>query len=210
MSGLFITMEGTDGSGKTTQIKLLSDYLEKAGYDVVCTREPGGTKIGEKIRSILIDTENKNMSNITEMFLYSAARAQLVKEVIIPKMNGGGIVISDRFVDSSIVYQGMAREIGEKEVKEVNKYAVGNLLPDITFLLELDFEKGIKRKKQQSKLDRIEGENLYFHKKVFYGYKKLASKNSNRIKVIDASLSENEIHKIIVESVNSLINGRSF
>ncbi len=210
MSGLFITMEGTDGSGKTTQIKLLSDYLEKAGYDVVCTREPGGTKIGEKIRNILIDAENKNMNDITEMFLYSAARAQLVKEVIIPKMNGGGIVISDRFVDSSIVYQGIAREIGEKEVKSVNKYAVGNLLPDITFLLELDFEKGIERKRQQSKLDRIEGENLYFHKKVFYGYKKIASKNSQRIKVIDASLSENEIHKIIVENVNSLINGRSF
>lgn len=210
MSGLFITMEGTDGSGKTTQIKLLSDYLKKEGYDVVCTREPGGTEIGEKIRNILIDAENKNMSDITEMFLYSAARAQLVKEVIIPKMKSGGIVISDRFVDSSIVYQGIARDIGEKEVKEVNKYAVRNLSPDITFLLELDFKKGIERKKQQSKLDRIESESIYFHKKVFYGYKKLASKNSQRIKVIDASLSENEIHNIIVENIELLINGRSF
>ena len=122
MSGLFITLEGTDGSGKTTQINRLKEYFSERGYRVVCTREPGGTPIGEKIREIIIDKNNSEMANITEALLYAAARAQLVNEVIEPVLKDGGVVISDRFLDSSLVYQGFARGMGENFIKNINKY----------------------------------------------------------------------------------------
>ncbi len=121
MSGLFITMEGTDGAGKTTQIKLLEKHLKDKGFKVVCTREPGGTPISEKIREIIIDKNNSEMTDMTEALLYAAARAQHVNDVILPTLKEGGIVISDRFVDSSVVYQGFARSIGERLIKSINK-----------------------------------------------------------------------------------------
>ena len=158
MSGLFITIEGTDGAGKTTQIGLLEKYLTDKGFKVVCTREPGGTPISEKIREIIIDRNNAEMTDITEALLYAAARAQHTSEVILPTLNDGGVVISDRYLDSSIVYQGFARGMGEKLIKSINKYAVGELEPDITFLLRLKPEDGILRKEKQSELDRIEME----------------------------------------------------
>ena len=137
MSGLFITMEGTDGAGKTTQINRLAQYFEDKGYKVICTREPGGTPISEKIREIIIDKNNTEMTDMTEALLYAAARAQHTQEVILPALKEGDIVISDRFVDSSVVYQGFARSIGERLIKNINKYAVGDLEPDITFFLKL-------------------------------------------------------------------------
>ena len=124
MSGLFITLEGTDGSGKTTQINRLKEYFSEKGYRVVCTREPGGTPIGEKIREIIIDKNNSEMANITEALLYAAARAQLVNEVIEPVLKDGGVVISDRFLDSSLVYQGFARGMGENFIKNINRAGV--------------------------------------------------------------------------------------
>ena len=133
MSGLFITLEGTDGSGKTTQINRLKEYFSEKGYRVVCTREPGGTPIGEKIREIIIDKNNSEMANITEALLYAAARAQLVNEVIEPVLKDGGVVISDRFLDSSLVYQGFARGMGENFIKNINRAGVNSLERTLLF-----------------------------------------------------------------------------
>lgn len=205
MSGLFITMEGTDGSGKTTQIKLLEEYLLNKGYKVVCTREPGGTPISEKIREIIIDKNNSEMTDMTEALLYAAARAQHVSQVILPTLKEGGIVISDRFVDSSIVYQGFARSIGERLIKNINKYAIEDLEPDITFFLKLRPEDGLKRKKAQSELDRLEAEKFSFHQRVYDGYVRLSKRCKNRIQVIDALKNVDEIHTEIINGINSLL-----
>lgn len=205
MSGLFITMEGTDGAGKTTQIKLLEEYLLNKGYKVVCTREPGGTPISEKIREIIIDKNNTEMTDMTEALLYAASRAQHVNEVILPTLKEGGIVISDRFLDSSIVYQGFARSIGERLIKNINKYAVGDLEPDITFLLKLKPEDGLARKKEQAELDRLEAEKFSFHQRVYDGYVRLSKRCKERIQVVDALKSVDEIHNSIVKGVNHLI-----
>nr|WP_317356397.1 dTMP kinase [uncultured Tyzzerella sp.] len=204
MSGLFITMEGTDGSGKSTQLNLLSQYLEKKGFNIVFVREPGGTKIGEKIRDIILDINNKKMDYMTEAFLYASSRSQLVSEIIAPELKKGSIVICDRFVDSSIVYQGIARNIGIDVVKKINNIATGGLTPDITFFLDLSPQEAIKRKIQQKELDRLESEKDYFYKKVYDGYKLLISQNSERIKVIDATQSIENIHKNIVNYIESI------
>lgn len=205
MSGLFITMEGTDGAGKTTQIKLLEEYLIHKGYKVVCTREPGGTPISEKIREIIIDKNNTEMTDMTEALLYAAARAQHVDEVILPTLKEGGIVISDRFVDSSVVYQGFARSIGERLIKNINKYAVGDLEPDITFFLKLKPEDGLARKRNQAELDRLEAEKFSFHQRVYDGYVRLSKRCKSRIQVVDALKPVEEIHNVIVSGVDSLL-----
>ena len=205
MSGLFITMEGTDGAGKTTQIKLLEEYLTGKGFKVVCTREPGGTPISEKIREIIIDKNNSEMTDMTEALLYAAARAQHVNDVILPTLKEGGIVISDRFVDSSIVYQGFARSIGERLIKNINKYAVGDLEPDITFFLKLKPEDGLKRKREQAELDRLEAEKFSFHQRVYDGYVRLSKRCKNRIQVVDALKSVEEIHNEIVKGIDNLL-----
>lgn len=205
MSGLFITIEGTDGAGKTTQIKLLEEYLTDKGYKVVCTREPGGTPISEKIREIIIDKNNSEMTDITEALLYAAARAQHTSEVIIPTLNDGGIVISDRYLDSSLVYQGFARGMGEKLIKGINRYAVGELEPDITFLLRLKPEDGILRKEKQTELDRIEMEKAGFHQRVYDGYVRLSKRFKDRVKVIDALGSVEDIHNQIVAHIDELM-----
>lgn len=209
MSGLFISMEGTDGAGKTTQINMLRDYLLDKGYNVVCTREPGGTDIGEKIREIILDKNNEKMCNMTEALLYAAARAQHINEVIQPVLNDGGVVISDRFLDSNLVYQGFARSMGERLIKNINKYAVGDLEPDITFFLKLKPEDGIKRKREQAELDRMELESFNFHQRVYDGYVSLSRKNKDRIKTVDATRSVEDIHRIIVHLVEKFIESRS-
>ncbi len=209
MSGLFITMEGTDGAGKTTQINMLRDYFINKGYKVVCTREPGGTPISEKIREIILDKNNGEMCDITEALLYAAARAQHVRDVILPALNEGGVVISDRFLDSNLVYQGFARSMGERLIKNINRYAVGDLEPDITFFLKLKPEDGIARKEKQAELDRMEAESFNFHQRVYDGYVHLSRKNKSRIKTIDALMSVEDIHNAIVEGVEKLLKSRS-
>ncbi|MBQ8941878.1 MAG: dTMP kinase [Firmicutes bacterium] len=206
MSGLFISIEGTDGSGKTTQIRLLEEYFKNKGFYVVCTREPGGNMISEKIRELIIDKENTEMTAVTEALLYAAARAQHVTSDILPVLEDGGIVISDRFLDSSLVYQGFARGLGIKTVKDMNKYAVNGLEPDMTFFLRLKPEDGIKRKKNQKELDRMESENEKFHQMVYGGYMQLARRNKQRIKVIDALKSVEDIHKEIIENIEKLFS----
>ena len=203
--GIFITMEGPDGSGKTTQITLLKEYLEKEGYDVLITREPGGTVISEAIREIILNKDYTEMSPVTEMLLYASARAQLINEVIGPALDSGKAVISDRFVDSSLVYQGMARGLGVGNVYEVNCQAIGKYMPDVTFLLDLPADVGIARKKDQKELDRMERESMEFHRAVAEGYRSLAERFPERIEKIDATLPIDEICGIIKGRIKELI-----
>lgn len=205
MKGIFISVEGADGSGKTTQIQLLKEYFERKEYDVIVTREPGGTKISEEIRSIILDETHREMSYITEMLLYAAARAQLVEQVIAPAKREGKIIISDRFVDSSAVYQGIARGLGTKMVYDVNQYAIKACEPDITFLLDIDAVEGIGRKKNQKNLDRMEKETMNFHQMVADGYRSLAAEHRDRIHVIDASLPIEKIHEQILMKVQQVM-----
>ncbi len=205
MLGMFITIEGIDGSGKTTQIELLHSYLKSLNKDVVITREPGGTTIGEKIRNLILDINNTNIAYITEALLYVAGRAQLVNEIIEPALNSGKIVICDRFIDSSIVYQGIGRNLGIDKIINLNSYALNNIMPDITFYLDIEPEVGISRKIKQDKLDRIENESLEFHKQVCDGYKKISSLYKERIKQIDATQTKEAIHTQICNILKDLL-----
>lgn len=204
--GIFISMEGPDGSGKSTQIALLKEYLEGEGYDVLITREPGGNRISEAIREIILNKDYEEMSPVTEMMLYASARAQLIAQVVGPAIDSGKAVISDRFIDSSLVYQGMARGLGVETVLNVNKVAIGDYMPDVTFMLDLPAEVGIARKKDQKELDRMERESLEFHKKVAEGYRTLAGSFPDRIKTVDATLPIDEICGMIRSSVKALLD----
>lgn len=207
MEGIFITMEGPDGSGKTTQIDLLKKYLEHRGYDIVIAREPGGTTIGEAIREIILNPDYKEMGHMTELLLYASARAQLVNQVIKPALVEGKAVICDRFVESSAVYQGIGRGLGVDTVYEVNNFALGDVKPKLTIFMDLDAEDGIKRKKKQAELDRMEQEDLSFHKRVVEGYRQLAKLYPERIVPINATLPIDEIHSMIVQEVEQRFFG---
>ncbi len=207
MEGIFITMEGPDGSGKTTQIDLLKKYLEHRGYDIVIAREPGGTTIGEAIREIILNPDYKEMGHMTELLLYASARAQLVNQVIKPALAEGKAVICDRFVESSAVYQGIGRGLGVDTVYEVNNFALGDVKPKLTIFMDLDAEDGIKRKKKQAELDRMEQEDLSFHKRVVEGYRQLAKLYPERIVPINATLPIDEIHSMIVQEVEQRFFG---
>ena len=205
MRGKFITIEGTDGSGKSTQIGLLMDYLNKKGVDVLFTREPGGTPIGEKIREIILDVNNREMAPETEALLYAASRSQHVREKIISAVKEGKIVICDRFVDSSLAYQGTARRMGMETIMEMNRAALGGVMPDLTVFFDLSPEKGILRKKNERALDRLEEEKIDFHKRVYDGYKQLCLKYPERIKAIDADRSVEEVHLEVREVIDGLL-----
>ncbi len=207
MRGVFITFEGPDGSGKTTQIRLLAEYLNAKGYPVIMTREPGGTRISEDIRTIILDPENKEMDDMTEALLYAAARAQHVAQLIKPSVEEGKIVLSDRFMDSSIAYQGYGRELGDK-IRIINEYAVAGMHPDLTFFLDLSAEAGISRANKRQKLDRLEQESIAFHKKVYEGYLELSKIYSDRYVIIDASRSIEEISKDIIGKFEEYIKNR--
>ena len=194
--GLFIVMEGPDGSGKSTQIELLSEYLSGLGKSCLITREPGGTEIGEQIRQVILNPDNKAMSEVTEMLLYAAARAQLMKEKIIPALESGHVVLSDRFLDSSLVYQGIARGLGIDTVRSVNGLGIGEYSPDLVFFLDLPEEEGIRRKKGQKQLDRMEQESLDFHHMVAEGYRQILQDRSDVVR-IDAAASVEEIQQQI-------------
>ncbi len=194
-------MEGPDGSGKTTQIEMLKTYLESKGYDIVITREPGGTVISEAIRAIILNKDYQEMSHMTELLLYASARAQLVNQVIKPALAEGKAVICDRFVESSAVYQGIGRGLGVSTVYEVNNYALGDVKPKLTIFMDLDADEGIRRKENQTELDRMEMEDLSFHKRVVEGYRQLAQLYPDRIFPVDATLPIDKIHSIIVKEV---------
>ena len=208
MKGLFIVMEGPDGSGKTTQINLLKEYLEEAGYECLITREPGGTVIGEEIRQLILNPEHKEMSPVTEMLLYAASRAQLVHEVIGPALEEGKIVISDRFVDTSIVYQGIARKLGISTVSAVNAPGIGIYRPDGIFFIDLSEAEGLRRKKEQKNLDRMEQEGIDFHHMVSEGYRKVLSGRPEVMK-IDGGRSIDTIQKKIRNHVDELLKKKN-
>jgi dTMP kinase len=203
--GLFITFEGTDGSGKTTQIFNLEKFLRAKGYITLLLREPGGTRIGEKIRRIVLDNANTGMSGIAEMLLYAAARAQLVDEVIRPSLEAGKCIICDRYIDSSYAYQGFGRGLNPDTIENVNNVAVGGTMPDITFFLDISPEEALKRRLAASGADRIENEKPEFHRRVYEGYKKLAAKYPERIKTIDARQDPDEVFSEIRDSIGRYI-----
>lgn len=204
MKGIFIVMEGPDGSGKSTQIALLKEYLDKIGCECLITREPGGTAIGEAVRKIILNPEYKEMSDVTEMLLYAASRAQLMAEVIGPALEAGKIVISDRFVDSSIVYQGIARGLGTDTVAAVNRPGIGKYEPDCIFFIDISEEEGIRRKKVQKKLDRMEQESIDFHAMVSRGYREVLSGRKEVI-YIDGAAAAEQIQQQIREEIHRRI-----
>lgn len=200
----FITFEGIEGSGKTTQIELLRKHLEQKGYQVVCTREPGGTKIGELIRGILLNTEVQAISPWTELLLYESCRAQLVNEIIKPAILDNKIVLCDRFTDSTIVYQAYGRGLNLEAIHSLNKWVIDGMLPNITFVIDCPPEIGLNRalsrisaRKDNNKEDRFEKEDIEFHKRIQEGYIKLAKKAPDRIKIINGNRNIEVINKEI-------------
>ena len=207
MRGLFITLEGGDGSGKSTQIRNIERFFRRKGLVVVHTREPGGTPISEKLRNILLDNENSEMDPVTEMMIYAASRAQNVREKILPAIERGDIVICDRFVDSSVAYQAYGRQLGDM-VEEVNRHATGGLVPDITFWMDIDPEAGKARAAKAGDLDRLELEKMDFHYRVYEGYRRIAEKDPDRVKRIDAADTVDNIRNHIYECLEELCRSK--
>jgi len=203
---MFITFEGLDFCGKSTQVKLLEKYFEEQNKVVKVIREPGGVKISEKIRDILLDTENAEMTIETEALLFAASRSQLVREKIIPFINNGFVVISDRFHDSSIAYQGYGRGIDTQFVIDLQKFAIGNAIPTVTFFIDIPIDEVLRRKAKLSneELDRIEVSKTEFYEKVRNGYKLLAEKEK-RFVTLDGLMKMEEIHNIIIDKIESLL-----
>ena len=194
--GLFITFEGVDGCGKSTQMELLQEHLTTKGYDVVLTREPGGKGLGEKIREILLNYDGK-VSDKCESFLFLADRAQNIDIIVKPAIETGKIVLCDRHTDSTVAYQGYGRGLDLEQINHLNKLATGGLKPDLTFVFDIDTETSMKRVGQNK--DRMESAGNEFQKKVREGYLELAKQEPQRIKVIDASKSIDEIHNTVID-----------
>lgn len=208
--GLLITMEGPDGSGKTMQMDLLEAALRKQGYPVIRSREPGGTPIGEAIRQVILNPEYGEMDSMTEALLYAASRAQHVAEKIRPAMAQGYIVLLDRFLDSSLVYQGIGRGMTIETIEAINRFATGGLQPDATFMVYIDYEEGLRRKKQQNgMLDRMEAQQAQFHRRVNEGYLQLAHRYPERIQLIDGARDPQTVHDDILKRVQALVKARA-
>ncbi len=199
--GFLVTFEGGEGCGKSTQIKLFIKFLEEQKLNFILSREPGGCVLGEKIRAILLHSK-EDMSALSEFFLFCANRAEHVKEVIKPALEEGKIVVIDRYYDSSLAYQGYAGNLDIKKLKNITAFATDNVVPDLTFLLDISYEEGFGRKAKDENLknlDRIEQRDRAYHEKVRQGYLKLAKEEPNRFVVIDASKSLEEIHEEIIK-----------
>lgn len=196
----FITFEGIDGCGKSTHARLLFDYLIKQDKKILFMHEPGSTLIGEGIRKILIDKNNNAMSHKTEALLFMAARAQLIYEKIMPALKDDFIIICDRFIDSSLVYQGIVRNLGVDFIKELNSFATNDIKPDVTFFLDVKPNMAQMRKNNLGGLDRFESESYSFYKKVYDGYKKVFSESENKDRVIFIDTDKNlmNTHKEII------------
>ncbi len=202
--GFFISLEGIEGTGKTTQARLLSERLIEEGYEVILTQEPGGTVIGNRIREILLHVDHREMSYMAELLLYNAARAQHLSEKILPALNEGKVVITDRFTDSTVAYQGYGRGIDIQLIMSINDIATEGIKPHLTILFDLDVETGLQRNKGINKVDRLELEDIEFHKKVREGYLKIAEAETGRIKIVDASLS----FEIVAQKVWEIVRWR--
>ncbi len=205
MSGAkgFISLEGIEGSGKTTQARNIAEYLQKKGHEVIVTEEPGGTDIGRRIRELLLDPQSR-MDPMTELLLYYSSRAQHVREVIYPALLKNTIVITDRFTDSTVAYQGYARGLDLSIISALNEIVVPDLKPFMTFLLDLDVEEGLRRNRRANKEDRFELETIEFHTSVRKGFLKIAEEDSKRVKVIDASRGAEEVGSEILKIMEDL------
>lgn len=204
MRGVLITFEGVEGSGKSTQAERLAKRLAALGVPCLVSREPGGTEIGEAIRSILLDPNYKEMHGLTELFLYLASRNQLVREKVLPALAEGKVVILDRFADSSLAYQGAGRGLGEKPVARLNKLATADTKPSLTVLVDVPVEVGQERK-QAGVLDRLEREQVQFHERVREGYLRVARRAPGRFKVVDGTLAADELEPLIFRHVEELL-----
>lgn len=211
--GKLITFEGIDGCGKSTQMRLLEQYLLERGVDVISTREPGGTELGRKIRSALLDGGKGSVEPLAELLLYAADRAHHVRRVIIPALDEGRVVLSDRFYDATTVYQGYARGFDLALVNQLNELATGGLKPDLTLLFDLDVETGLKRTRKRAddasgaaRPDRLDQEPLEFHKRVRAAYLEIAAREPERFRVIPASGSVEETFNLMIKEVRGLLN----
>lgn len=203
-AGKLISFEGSEGSGKSTQITRLAAHLQKIGREVVATREPGGTEIGEQIRNIIVhNSRGDEMCPETELLLFTAARAQVVREVIAPALHRGAVVLSDRYLDSSTVYQGIARNLAPGPVSEINQFAVGNIMPDLTIVIDVPTEVSLARIRQRASdlPDRMERENISFYTKVREGYLLLAKQWPGRVVVLDGTLTPDQLDQKVWAAV---------
>jgi dTMP kinase len=200
---MFITLEGPEGSGKTSHIPPLVEYLRERGHIVFPTREPGGTSIGEQIREVIHDLKNVEMHPRTETLLYQAARAQIVEQVFKPRLEAGEIVISDRYYDSTIAYQGYGHQQDLEQVRALVKYATGGLVPDLTVLLDVDVEEGLRRKKKDNEWNRLDAYTVEFHQRVHAGYLEMVKAEPDRWVVVDAGRTwedvQEELRRVIIE-----------
>lgn len=200
--GLFITLEGADGCGKTTQLNLLKEYLTNRGYEIVVTREPGGKGLGEKLREILLNYDGE-VSDRCEAFLYLADRAQNIDTIIKPAINSGKIVLCDRHTDSSVAYQGYGREQNIDNINMLNELAVNGVHPDLTIVFDIDTETSMERVGAEK--DRLESAGIEFHKRVRNGYLEIAKKNPQRIKVVDASQTIEDVQRDVIKIVEEVL-----
>ncbi|WP_374719626.1 dTMP kinase [Parageobacillus toebii] len=210
MKGRFFSFEGPDGAGKTTMITKLESFLREKGFDVLSTREPGGVRIAEEIRSIILNPKHTEMDGRTEALLYAAARRQHLLEKIIPAIKAGKIVLCDRFVDSSLAYQGFARGLGIDEILQINQFAIDGYFPSLTIYFDIDPKIGLERiqKNKQREINRLDMESLSFHYKVREGYLKIAERFSDRVIIIDASKPVDEVFAMTIAAVMDQIEGR--
>lgn len=198
---LFITFEGSEGSGKTTQLRALAAFLRQNGYSVLTTREPGGTSIGDQIRTVLLDPANTSMHPRTEILLFQASRTQLVEEVIRPHLKRGTIVLSDRYADSTVAYQGYGQQVDLETLQTVIKFATGGLKPDLTLLLDVDVEEGLRRRADDGKLNRLDVFDLTFYQRVRQGYHQMAADDPLRWVVINANQPPDLVQAAVREEV---------
>ena len=208
MKGLFITIEGPDGSGKTTVTTILKERLEKLGYDIVHTREPGGIEIAEQIRNIILDVNNTAMDGKTEALLYAASRRQHLVEKVYPAIKEGKIVLCERFIDSSLAYQGYGRNLGFEEILNLNLFATDKTFPDLTIYLDVDEQVGLDRiNANRTNKDRLDQESIDFHHRVVQGYKRVLDEFKDRIVVVDASKQLDDVVEECMKIILGLING---
>lgn len=210
--GIFISLEGPDGSGKTTIFNMIGEKLINEGYPVLLTREPGGIPISEQIREIILNKKNTSMDGKTEALLYAAARRQHLIEKVVPALKEGKIVITDRFIDSSLAYQGHARGLGIDEVKSINKFAIGKMMPQLTLYFDLDPKIGLQRinKNKSREINRLDLEQLSFHNKVRAGYLLLLKKYPDRIVKIDANNSVEKVYNLVEAQIDNFLKNRLF
>jgi len=208
MAGFFITFEGVEGSGKSTQVGLLASRMKEERLDIVVTREPGGTRIGELIRDITHGRENVDLVGVTEAYLMAAARGQLVREIIRPALIDNKFVIADRFIDSSLAYQGYGRQLGEETIWDLNRLAIDDVVPNLTVLLDVPVEVGFARRNSTDKIDRLDLQQKDFYERVYKGYQKLADRFKERFFVVDSSKPIKEVAERIWGRVKEIITSR--